>query len=435
MTSSFSARGMLFGISCAFGLSCGSGAISVQEQGPICLTCSAPQSGQTTGNLAPTSCELSESASPIDAETTRSLGFGTALDLVERSFESPFAWTPNAPTDGKPASGYNPTTAVRVQTTVARIDHMVPSLAGCEDRVAITLHVSFATTDGAITVEGELVSSPQRDAKMAVGDGLLDLRNARGTIKLFPDAWTAPLTGYLYLSMGFWPGGVRGDAGVQLIEAGSEGSDEISYCYHPLEGRWPIDACDFSEWPMAPTEPDATPDGRSAMELRAALQSLLDAHPMTGTWNYLSEPSVIAQLGEPTNICKGTYYREGSYYVAYRTTLGITTGDGRVRISHDARAYVGFDLDHAVSDAFAEIYEESAVPAKDFPTSTGISGVDFGSLPAAIWEADLYFAQNGILGIRGCIFVEGVDTDGLVTSDLAQFSWQSPVLSWPGSPN
>jgi hypothetical protein len=130
----------------ALGLACDGS--TDRTSGPVCAVCVQNDGSSFNGAsmIEPTPCQMSEVASPIDLPGARAAGFGGALDLVEREFDSPFQWTASDPVQfGSPARGYTPTTTAHVKTTIASIDHLVPSLAGCQDRLAVTLDVSFAT--------------------------------------------------------------------------------------------------------------------------------------------------------------------------------------------------------------------------------------------------------------------------------------------------
>jgi hypothetical protein len=429
----------------ALGLGCGDSskatpppgpASAVSEAGPICPTCvrgvGTPPSGASTF-VAPTPCQLSERASPIDAAAARDLGFGSGLDVLERGFESPFQWQALETQNGGPARGYIPTTTVMGRTKIATIEHRVPSLAGCADFLVVMLDVSLSTGDGAIAIDGQLRSVIERGATAPIGSGSLDLVNAHGKLQLSPQPWRAPLAGYVYLTVRFWPDLVRGQATISVIEAGTEGSDVLFFSYRPLGGRWAIDDCSAIERPMPATEPHATPDGRSAAQVRTDLQHLLDAGPKSGRWDDAgAEVAVAAVLGDPTTVCVDSGNSVvGNAVVRFRTELQVMTSDGRIGVRRDARARVEFDKNHALASAWVESYEQEPLLAKDFAAASGISGVDLGGLSGAFWHSEIYFAESGVVAPRGQVVVEGVDLDGkstgingAITGTITSFKWR-----------
>jgi hypothetical protein len=172
------------------------------------------------------------------------------------------------------------------------------------------------------------------------------------------------------------------------------------------------------------TDPGATPTGRSAAEMRADLQAILDAGPTTGRWSgSVGEVSVAARLGEPASICKGYTH------LTYRAELQVTTGDGRIRIARDARGYVSFDSARTLSSAWVEIAQNTVVTAEAL-ASFGVSGVDLGPLRGARWYTEIDLVEEGGRGVRGSVVVEGVDIDGsatgtpnAVTGPVATFTW------------
>jgi hypothetical protein len=432
----------LGGIIFAAAVGCGDGSSKAGaeggglEAGPICPTCVRGGGAQASGAasfVAPTPCQLSEHPSTIDAAAARELGFGSALDVLERSFESPFQWEALETRNGGPARGYVATTSVLGRTKIAGIEHRVPSLAGCADVLVVTLDVSIRTGDGAIAIDGRLQSVIERGATAPSASGSLDLADAHGTLQLSPEPWRAPLAGRVFLSARFWPDLVRGEAAVTVFEAGTEGSDVVSYFYQPLGGHWAIDHCSAAQRPMTVSEPHATPDGRSAAQMLTDLQHLLDAGPRSGHWAGAgAEVAVAAQLGEPTAVC--AYSSNGlldTAYVNYRTELQVMTSDGRVRVRRDARAYAAFDKTNAFSSAWVEIYDQDPLLAKDFATASGVSGVAFGGLPAVIWHTEIYLAEGGVVAPRGEVVVEGVDLDGAMTGIKGAITGPVASFTWP----
>jgi hypothetical protein len=404
------------------------------DPGPICPTCArgiAPPTGP--GMIEPTACQKSERASPIDVATARSLGF-SGIDLVERDFEDSFRWTVELleGEKGGPARGYTPLTTVKGHTKIASIEHRVPSLAGCADSLAVKLDVTFSTGDGALSISGQVESDIERGVTAPTAYGSLDLGDASGTLRLDPPPTGKTLVGRLYLSLRFWPDVVRGQGSLTVVVANEEGNDVVSLFYQPLAGHWAADDCSAIDRPLNASDPGATPDGRSAAQMVADLQRMLDTGPGKGRWDGAGpEVPVTALLGRPTAICASTTKAGGrTPYLSYRTQLNVTSGDGRIRAGGDARAWIGFDPKNAVDNAWVEVYDQQTLLAQDFAAASGISGVDFGAVPAGFWHTEIYLAEYGEVGSRAEVVVEGVDLDGKVTGTKSAVTGVITSFKW-----
>jgi hypothetical protein len=429
-------RAFLTIFAATIGLGCGDGApipgvdgaIGGGEGGQICPRCVRSSARPADAALPPaaTPCQRSGRLSPIGAAAARDIGFGSVLDVLERTFESPFTWQARNTGSGGPATGYSPTTTLMGRTRISAIEHRVPSMAGCADSVSVTLEVSLSTGDGALAVEGHLRSFAERGATAPMVWGSIDLADAHGTLRLSPQPWPKALSGYFSLTARFWPDLVRGQALVSVDEAGMEGSDTPTYSYMPLEGRWALGDCYVMERPVTATEPHATPDGRTADQVHLDLQRLLDASPRIGHWDGGgAEVAVTAQLGGPTSVCvKESFGPLDPWYLTYRTELRMTSTDGRLQLQRNAEARAQFDPMNALSSAMVEVYEQTPVAAKDFATTTGISGVDLGRMRAAFWHTEIYLAEGGIVAPRGDLTVEGIGLDGSTAGPIASFKWR-----------
>jgi hypothetical protein len=381
--------------------------------------------------LTPTLCQQSEGSDVVDAQAVRTLGFGDALDALTRDVEIPLQWTPRKTSYGAPASGYTPTTTIRVQTTISSLEHRVPSMTGCADSVVATLATRLTTGDGALDVAGELRVPLIHGEPAPVGQGTFDLAEAKGTLMLYPNAADAPVAGAAWVGVSFWPDRVRGQFLVAVSKVSERNSDVSSFLYDPLTATWPSDDCDYFARPMAPDEPGATVDGRSTAQLVADLQGMLDAGPKSGAWSPSGgKATVVTNLGAPSKVCLES--RSGLRSVSYQTPLRVTTSDGRVHVSGDARGYASFEAG-AMTNAWLEIYdtESPVIPPAEFEAKSGISGVDFGASTGGIWHTEVYLADPSNPGVRGEVVVEGIDVDGHVTG--VPYAVQGPIASfnWP----
>jgi len=210
------------------------------EDGLICPKCSAV-GGETSdfGTVLqePTACQASESPVPIDEESARALGFNEALERYSSSIiMTPYAWTATYPGGGQPAQGYSAQTTIRLEKSIASITHLVPSLAGCDDRLLVRLHISVSTADGAISVSGDIDADTNRSGTNHAF-GRLDLANAQGSLKLTPPAWPN-LVGYFALILIFEPQSLIGHSYVEMRDAGSVGTDSGRAFYRPLDGEF-----------------------------------------------------------------------------------------------------------------------------------------------------------------------------------------------------
>jgi len=428
-------RGCFVALLGALGIGCRgepSGEKAAAPAGIICSECSAwsaPVAPSGAGSQAePTPCQKSEQLSPIDEATARELGFGAKVDQVTRSFTSSLRWTPRETEFGAPASGFAPVTGVTGRTTPTAFEHVVPSLAGCEDSLRVTLDVSFQTHDGALAIEGFIVAGVARSEPAPSAYGTLDLSGAQGSLRLFPTEIEAPFSGSVGIGMYFFPDQVRAFFGVSIFEVrdGETSSDVRSgRSYYPLDGQFPNDACYSHALPATASEPGAAPDGRSMAELRSELQGMLDrVQPLTGSWGGGRITTLTSRIGEPASICVEPHV------VGYKAPLAITSADGTIRIDREANGSVSFAEDGTLLGAWLEIYDDEPILPEDFAAKSGVQGVEFGSHQAARWYTDLYFVEAGVPGVHGIISVEAIDLDGSVTGSkyavvgpFATFSW------------
>lgn len=385
---------------------------SSSESGPaegngslVCPQCQVA-GGETSdfgATAAPTPCEQSEVPIPIDEASARALGFGDTLDLFTRSFRTPFAWSPDEslPTDAQP-TGYASPTTIRVQTSMGDILHRVPQLAGCDDHLQVTLHVSLSTADGAIAVAGDVTSDAQRGLKNSTF-GRLDLNGAHGSLQLFPPAWPN-LVGYLTVLLNFFPDAVRGMVGVELVEAGTVVGDDRAN-YRPIAGRFPIDDCGIQQQPLSATDPSATPAGTALNfddQINAQLQN-----PSNGAWSSGGETSVSATLGVPSSLCQG-FESMGLSYSSI--PLQVVSADGRVNFDGVVHGAATFDATGAPSSVWFESYGFAS--ADSFAQAIGISGVDLSGYPSVGWELDVWPFDPDPTRVGGSLVIEGVRADG-----------------------
>jgi hypothetical protein len=372
-----------------------------------------------------TPCQQSETATPVDAQSARTLGFGATLDLLERDLESPFEWIARETPNGAPATGYQPATTVRVRTRVAALQHRVPSLAGCQDSVVATLAATLATADGALETEGQLVANVTHDEPAPTASGSFDLAGARGSLMLYPDGSGWPLWGGVGLGLRFWPDGARGHLSIVMGRPGEYGSDSLTFGYWPIEGRWPVDDCGYDERPMAPDEPGATPGGRSPAQLVTELQGMLDAGPRNGIWAPSgAQATVTTRLGPPAKVC--LISRPDLLAVNFRTQLQISTSDGLLQLNHEASGGAGFDASDRATSAGVGIsnLELMPIPAQEFKAKTGIKGIDLGQARAANWRAHVSVVGGNFNAVNGQVIVNGVGVPGASEQDpLGMFHW------------
>jgi hypothetical protein len=385
----------------AVGLGCGADGAR-----RVCDQCVA--GGETTDFGGTTDgCEIGETVSPVSLDEARALGFEDPHVRLEQSFSQPFEWTPIADglNGGEPARGYDRSTTVDIRTRVTSFEHRARPAEGCEDVLGVNLAVGFRTQDGALEVESSGYAWAERDQAMTYAVAKFDLSHAFGTLELRPKSWEPPLVGGMGMALGFWPNDVRGSVGLALHTPGMANSN----VYHPLDGRFPIDACDFYQRPFAATTPDALPTGASAAEWRDELQAILEANELVGGWNAPDETTVNVELGPPLDVCQ-----QGAA-ISYRLGLDIESADGVIQVAGDARAYTGFDASGTLERSWIELYDGDAILARDFEQATGISGIVWGDIPAAIWHVNLHFAEGGVEELHGAVVVEGVDIDGRLT--------------------
>ncbi len=408
----------------ALGCSSGGGTTpgdTSNEVGPICAACT--DGGQTSDFGSTDAC--SEGAGdPIELAAAQALGF-TDLAALERDFDLPLSWIPQATSLGGPATGYDPSSVIHGRTTLAALEHVQPTTSGCEDFVRVTLNLELETEDQAIRVGGQVVSPARRRAASSSASGRLDLNDASGTLRLFPDDWGWVVYGNLNVVLHFRPDRVRGWLSVTLTEHRLEGdTGSPGNVYYPLQARFPLDACELHALPFEANQPGATPAGLSALELRSELQALLGSEPIPGGWGDGTVVSVETTLGQPRNTCA----EESA--LSYELPLTITSRDGRIEVSKLARASTRWNADGNVETASVEYVEQEPLTSAAFPQGTGITGVDLGDVPAARWFTELHLVAPDGGAPHGRIVIEGVDIggeqtgiEGAVLGPVATFTW------------
>jgi hypothetical protein len=371
----------------------------------------------------PSPCELSEVASEIDASTARTLGFGAEIDLLERSFEVDFRWSALELEQGDPAAGYATDTRLSGTLAVARIIHQVPSLAGCEDSLRVSLSTRLRAADGAFSVEGTLVTNDlERGDEHASADGLLDLGQAHGTLDIHPPEYAA-LSAFIVPRINIWPEDTRVSLKVAAMDPKDFGSDTPGYQYIPLEGRGPLDACATTALPRELDEPLPSVRGQSLADLLPLLSSLLVRTDQPASWLGGAQTTVTTELGTPFDICAS------ATRVVYSVPYGVVSADGRVRIQRDAGAAVSH-LGGPLEYASVQLHDTEMVSAERFAAQTGVSGVDFRAYAGGLLRASSNYAEayaETAAVQHGSIAVEGADVDG---SDVRRSNVTLDSLSW-----
>lgn len=386
---------------------------------------SAFLSGGAGQTAVPSPCEQSTTASPIELDAARALGFDEWLDRLEASFELPLDWTSGRDPD-RPARGYQPRSRLRGTTTVLSAEHAVPSLEGCNDSLAVRVGITFDTEDGTLSIAGTLHSTLERDARSLSVFGWLDLSQARGTLELDPPPSPEGVLGYVRTLLYVWPDSTRVLLTVGAMDARDIDIPFFHYFYEPLEGIAPLDDCSVRERPIALDE--ATPTIGPGQSLADHFPELLDfiarPQPFAASWTGGAQTTVEIGVGEPLAVCDDGRRIRG--LVPYR----VQSGDGRVSIDSEARMSLAFDASTLTSGWFEIYHAETLLPAASFAERTGISGVDFGQYGGGLWHTELYFEPAATHPLTGEVTVDAVDIDGNVTGTLGAISDSIDGLGW-----
>ena len=413
------------------GASGGEGSTGSNDEGVVCAACQVA-GGETSdfGALpAPTPCEESEALVPLTEAEARELGFDVGLDLFARTVNTSYAWSLPLGDSLASATGYTESTDVELTTSIASVEHLVPALAGCEDRLLVHVNAELATADGALTVGGQLRSVIERQPQ-AVAYGSLDLTTATGTLRVTPPDWDVPALGYVlgYVGIGvhYWPETTRGATSIRLFTADARG--ELDSSADALIGRFPVDSCDVNAVPVSVDAVLPGLGGRSTNDVRDELAALLASkHPAAATWSSGAQTEVTATLGSPTRACSRDYLQSDAAYrssLDYVLPLTIESADGRVNIAAEARASVHLDAEGVFTSAWFEIYDHVVVPVQDLATTAGISGVSFGDVPQAHWYTAIYPIVGGTAEPHGKVTIEGVSAEGrAVDGALEELTW------------
>jgi hypothetical protein len=146
-------------------------------------------------------------------------------------------------------------------------------------------------------------------------------------------------------------------------------------------------------------------------------------------WQSGGATTVANEIGQPFDIC-GESRGVVSYVVPYR----VSSDDGRVAVTGDARAYARYD-GATLGNAWIEIYDPDPVRKEGLAAASGIEGIDFGEVSGALWHTELYFDDRTDDGVhnpalRGEVTVEGVDIDGNITGIENAFTDVLDSLTW-----
>ncbi len=421
----------------------GAGAPGAGKSGaerPVCPRCVERSGGETSdfgdgsayyptgqGVQAPPSpCELSIVASSIDDDDARALGFGTALYQLRRSFELPLEWSALELTDGgRPARGYATSTSLRGSFDVVALEHLVPSLEGCEDMLRVGLAASFETLDGALSIADQLRVTVRRAQASIEISGYLDLIHARGTLDISPPR-RDDVVGYVRVIAHLWPDATRLELSVGAHLLREVGSDVGTYSYQPLLGRAPVDDCDVSTRAIAFDQPTpAAGDQSLAQHFPALLRALAVAEPLPARWRGGAETTVTVELGEPGDVC------EGLETLRFAAPVAIQTADGRVHMNGDGGIAATF-LDGALAWAFVGLeFADDDLSPRNFANRTGISGVDFERMGRGMATTELTYQDDAIPQIEGALTVDGIDGEGTIAGVLDRLRWR---LDEPAAP-
>jgi hypothetical protein len=400
---------------------------AVNDEGVVCAACQVA-GGETSDFGAldePTPCEESEAPVPLTEAAARELGFDVGLDLFARTVDTSYAWSSPRSSDSRvSATGYAASTDVELTTSIAGVEHLVPALAGCEDRLLVHVNAQLATADGSLRVAGELRSVIERQPHV-FAYGALDLTTARGTLRVTPPEWDVPASGYVKIGVHYWPETTRGSTSIWLF--GADASGELSAMAEALQGRFPVDFCDVND---VPVEVDAVLPGlgdRSTNDVRDELAALLASRqPAVATWSSGAQTEVTTTLGSPTRGCSGEYLLTngaGRSTLGYVLPLTVESADGRVNIAAEARASVQVD-EGVFTSAWFEINDNVAIPVEDLARTAGISGVSFGDVPRAKWYTELHPIVEGTREPRGQVTVRGITAEGAaVDGALDELTW------------
>jgi hypothetical protein len=372
----------------------------------------------------PTPCEASTTASSIELQAARALGFGAQLDRLDATFDLALDWSLGADDLDRPARGYTPNTRVRGTTRVLSAAHLQPSLEGCIDSLLVQVATTIETGDGALSISGTLHSKLERDARRPFIEGALDLSQARGTLEVDPPPSSGTVLGNVNVFLYAWPDGMR--LALDVVVADARVTDTPNYFYQPLSARAPVDGCHPKDRPLGFDE--STPiiaDGRSLADRFPELIDLITTpQPLAASWMGGAQTSLSIDVGEPLALCDAEVQIEG------RVPYGLRSADGRVDIDSEAQMLIGF-VDGALGAGRFSIYHYNVMqPAASFAERTGISGVDFGAYGGGLWYTELRFDPAATNPLSGEVSVDGVDIDGSVTGIPAAIIDKIDSLGW-----
>jgi hypothetical protein len=410
-----------------------------RELGAVCPSCSQV-GGETSdfgaGPVGPTECEKSEARSALDEAAARALGFGDALDTFEHSVSLPFEWTYDEVTETpwREPTGYAKVTTIDLETRIAGIDHLVPSLAGCEERLEVKIDASFRTQDDGISTAFQLVASAKRQRPPQRAYGQTDLTTVTGTLRLSTVGDLAKTIGHFQTMLYFWPDTVRGWVRISLTWYERDSDERSAGSWWPMQGRFPLDHCDLQDPLRRPLQgrplqanTRSTVLGKSPNEVRAEVAALLDARsPAPGRWTDGTETSVTMKVGAPSRVC------EAGHWLEFDVPVMISTDDGRVNIDESALGSVSLDANGTVVRVTLELGSDSPLPAQSFASNTGISGLDLSMYLQVFWHSEIYLLgepppATPDLEPHGSLTVKEA-RDRSIVGNVAELTWSFAPL-------
>jgi hypothetical protein len=347
-----------------------------------------------------TRCDETSSASLIDEAQARALGFGAIIDRIALPVDVPFEWTAGEPLRGSPATGYTPLTRLQGTLRPTAFRHLSPSEEGCQDSLVVAVDATLQTSDGAFLITGQLYSGTlQPETRVPSVGARLNLRNARGSLELFPPTGDQPLDGRVSTSLVLWPGGTRAELRIDATNANHVAPSDS---YGPLRGRGPMDACEINSWPHGADGASVTGSATSFATLYAELLSWFGgAQPFPALWAGGVATSVRVQFGDPVDLCEAS---DSAWH--YQVPLDITSDDGRVHIQHEAAGYLTRS-NGAWRQGWVEVYNNELEDTATFAEATGIEGIDFEGIPGARWTAVQHF-EGDRAPLAGEIVIETI---------------------------
>jgi hypothetical protein len=224
----------------------------------LCANCPAQPGGASSDDGTAHPCLAFEERSPIDRVRAAELGFDVdAVErLVAREFEAPLRWTPGEDGSPTPPRGYEVETRIAGDASIDSYTHVSLNPAECDgpnctreglgdwvcsDRLDLGVEANLRSLDGAIEAQARGTVFVGREgfpfSEYPAGTVFASLREASGTLQLFPNEHFTIASAALLTDLFFKVDQIEGDIRTEILQ--TDPTTGRLRGYYDLSGHWP----------------------------------------------------------------------------------------------------------------------------------------------------------------------------------------------------